>query len=151
MNEPVCRPLMDASSPRCRCAQCTTVTLLRPEFPRIVALRLSDDQRRLAFVHQDDEGHELWIGERDPLRLRRAWRTEVGEALAVPVLSPDGEHACVPLLGPTPGLFVVSSLGEPRRVTEGSDHDPRWVGRHIAFYRVSEPHTHLLAVEHAAA
>ena len=99
------------------------------------------------------------MGEREPLRLRRAWRTSPEQVLAPPVLSPDGELACVPLHGPTPGLFVVAPQGDPRRLTEGRDYDPRWNDRHILFYRLEqqagsashETRTRLLHVERPAA
>lgn len=151
MTTPVCTPLMGPSTPRCRCPQCEMVAALRPDFPDMVALRFSRDGLHLAFVAVVDDGHELWLGERDPLRLRRVWRTPSDAALAPPVLSPTGEETCVPLLGPDPGLFIVGCDETPRRLTAGYDVDPRWHGPHIGFYRLEAGRPVLMRAALAAA
>lgn len=154
MNVPPCRPFMDATSPHCRCPQCETVHVLRADFPHLISLRLSDDLRRLALVHLADvdaHAHELVIGERDTLALRRRWRPAQGTTLGTPVPSADGERVCVPLQGNEPGLFLVSDHEEPRRLSRGFDIDPRWRDDVITFYRLDQGTSQLMRIDTRAA
>lgn len=149
MNPPICRPLMDAASPQCRCLQCSVVRTLRPRFPGIVALQLSPDKSRLALINVDDIGWELWMGTQPPRDLQRRWVAGPQESFGCPVFSPDGGAVCVPLLGRHPGLYIVEDGEGPRRITHGLDLDPRWSAssQRVCYYRVGDKEIELLFVD----
>lgn len=146
MNLPLCRPLMDGSSPGCRCVQCQTLRWLRPWFPRVVAIQLSADRRRIVVVNVGEAAWEVWTGHGSsslvqrrsvPPQLDRVWTAAGDESLGTPAFSHDGTRICVPLFGPSPGLHLLAPYRPPRRLTDGLDVDPRWMraSHTIAFYR----------------